>query len=484
MDSNETAAAAEQEEDLEKWDFAVALNLYKLGCLKLSTIATRPNEIGMVLETVSSNTGKTFYVMVELKRACVTFVPTEIVTGAIPAMKKVYIIKSETNQVKSLKLIEPKNEILDINDRKLDTVSGFIATFIFRYDGGQKQIEYNVGYERITNVACDFYDDITDSESDSSDSDEEDSSDESVAEGVDENDWKAEFERDVWKSLINFLPHVFYRRLIVPRVLYDCSSRDDTFYTREDIPFIWVPSVFLDAPSWKIPKNVISSICEIPSNKLLRGCHIDKDHILFALCNHSLALYSGTPRHGIFIGRDLDVDRRRFDDRLNSFVVRNAYFVQNPDGIPPRVLVPTGDGFVVNEEFIYCKQHDHLQIFYDKDKFAHLEFGTYGRCSAKYDPELQRYFLETFELSAKKIEPLLDAPDKRVCFRFPVVIKHGFFYNNFFGIISVKPFRICNKTTEYIYASYVGNDQKYQTAFAENEEYLKFIEQRDDSFEF
>uniref|UniRef100_A0AC35GR47 MHC class II antigen n=1 Tax=Panagrolaimus sp. PS1159 TaxID=55785 RepID=A0AC35GR47_9BILA len=57
---------------------------------------------------------------------------------------------------------------------------------------------------------------------------------------------------------------------------------------------------------------------------------------------------------------------------------------------------------------IFCKDYDHLQIYYSKDEFGNLEVGTFGKVSAAFDPELQRYQLSSFDLSKRlqKLEPI------------------------------------------------------------------------------
>uniref|UniRef100_A0A914YMI6 Uncharacterized protein n=1 Tax=Panagrolaimus superbus TaxID=310955 RepID=A0A914YMI6_9BILA len=145
----------------------------------------------------------------------------------------------------------------------------------------------------------------------------------------------------------------------------------------------------------------------------------------------------------------------------------------------------SGDGFIATEENVYCKQHDHILIYYSKDKLDGLELGAFGKIVATFDPEIQKYFLTSLNYVQKQ-QNFRQSLIPLIKFRINVKLEAGVFYaNDFFGVISIKPYRRCGKDVEYITASYVRNDPKYQSSFAENEEYEKsLVEDDDDPYDF
>uniref|UniRef100_A0A914Q207 Uncharacterized protein n=1 Tax=Panagrolaimus davidi TaxID=227884 RepID=A0A914Q207_9BILA len=138
----------------------------------------------------------------------------------------------------------------------------------------------------------------------------------------------------------------------------------------------------------------------------------------------------------------------------------------------------SGEGFVANDEIIFCKQHSHIPIYYSKDQFKYLKLGTFGQIHAIYDPKLQQYSLSSFYLNIykEKLEPFIDTKqndDKKCTFHIPIKLQNGLLVSEFFGVISVKPFRRFDKKFDTVCdVFYVGNDPKYQTPFAEDEQYM------------
>uniref|UniRef100_A0A914P2U1 Uncharacterized protein n=1 Tax=Panagrolaimus davidi TaxID=227884 RepID=A0A914P2U1_9BILA len=204
---------------------------------------TETSDYGIVVQIVTSTTKKKYFVIAELKRACVTFVQnddTKYEYDYLNVGKTVLVERNAANEVENLRI----SEVSDKYDNELVNNDGFIAKCIFRYDvNGKKEHDYFVGGLRIHNIECDFDDVESSEESDSSSDDDDDSSDGAV-EANDDEEENGTLNLEVLNPIFT-LPNIFYGRIIVPKVLIDCRHRNDAFYARENVPFIWLPSRYV-----------------------------------------------------------------------------------------------------------------------------------------------------------------------------------------------------------------------------------------------
>uniref|UniRef100_A0A914XSJ4 Uncharacterized protein n=1 Tax=Panagrolaimus superbus TaxID=310955 RepID=A0A914XSJ4_9BILA len=125
MNLNESATS----EVSKKWNETVSENVIKLNKILKRRVAFTPygKETGMIIGTVKSATlpgeeEKRYFIVVELKRTCVTFVPVERSrSDGFRELTKVKITRSATNQVK---IMERVMEVNNFDGKKVDSYSG------------------------------------------------------------------------------------------------------------------------------------------------------------------------------------------------------------------------------------------------------------------------------------------------------------------------------------------------------------------------
>uniref|UniRef100_A0A914QEL8 Uncharacterized protein n=1 Tax=Panagrolaimus davidi TaxID=227884 RepID=A0A914QEL8_9BILA len=167
--------------------------------------------------------------------------------------------------------------------------------------------------------------------------------------------------------------------------------------------------------TWKIPKNTISGLPNLPNAASFRGCFIENELIFLALAPHSLATYTGYGTYsGDRRGRELFIERINFDNHTKRIFIPNAiydkdsYYVSAPEDSVPILFQPIENGLFQTEldsKFVMGNFYRHAHKFC----YVYDRYGVIKRFPEKerlYPIKINKDFEDGKYLTVVEIVPL------------------------------------------------------------------------------